>query len=383
MQQKRIMESVVSCFVLPGHYVGYQPIRSGLINQTYLVTLEDDTSTYKYVFQKINTNVFKEPYHVMDNIIHITEHIKKHMLEADGTYSRRVLSFAMAKNGLPYHESEEHGFWRAYEYIDNSTAYDIAPDGDHFFEAGRAFGQFQLYLTDYDATTLYETIPNFHNTVSRVEAFREAIRNDAAGRLKDVAAEVDFLLARADEAHLIVDALQDGSIPYRVTHNDTKINNVLFDNNSDKAICVIDLDTVMPGSSLYDFGDAIRSGACAAAEDEPDLSKVEMDIEKYRLFTKGFMKGTHGLLTEKEIEMMPIGAKMMAYELAVRFLTDYLNGDVYFHTDYTDQNLLRTRTQIKLVSDMEKKMDAMQGFAKEYADKYAKRFADCPVFADN
>ncbi len=383
MQQKRIMESVVSHFVLPGKYVDHQAIRSGLINQTFLVTLADDQNTYKYVFQKINTNVFKEPYHVMDNIIHITEHIKKHMLEADGTYTRRVLSFAVSKEGLPYFESKEEGFWRAYEYIDDSTAYNIAPSGDHFFEAGYAFGRFQLYLTDYDATTLFETIPNFHNTVSRVEAFREAIQNDVAGRLKDVDPEVDFLLARADEAHLIVDALQDGSIPYRVTHNDTKINNVLFDNDSDKAICVIDLDTVMPGSSLYDFGDAIRSGACAAAEDEPNLDKVEMDIEKYRLFTKGFIKGTHCLLTPKEIEMLPIGAKMMTYELAVRFLTDYLNGDVYFHTDYSGQNLLRARTQIKLVSDMEKKMDAMQGFAKEYADKYAKHFADCPAFSEN
>lgn len=380
MQSKRAMESIVSHFDIPGTYKEHQSIRSGLINQTYLVTLADGDDTYKYVFQKINTNVFREPYHVMDNIIHITEHIKKHMLETDGTYARRVLSFALSKDGRPYYESEADGFWRAYEYVDNSVAYNIAPSGDHFFEAGRAFGEFQLYLTDYDATTLFETIPNFHNTVTRVQALREAIEKDVAGRLKDVDPEVDFLLARANEANLIVDALEDGSIPYRVTHNDTKINNVLFDNDSDKAICVIDLDTVMPGSSLYDFGDAIRSGACAAMEDEPNLDKVEMDLEKYRLFTKGFIKGMHGLLTQKEIEMMPIGAKMMTYEVAVRFLTDYLNGDIYFHTDYSGQNLLRTRTQIKLVSDMEKKMDAMQGFAKEYADKYAKRFADTPAF---
>jgi len=382
VQQKKLIQSVVSHFVLPGDYVEHQPIRAGLINQTYLVILSDGESTYKYVFQKINTNVFKDPYHVMDNIIHVTEHIKKHMLETDGTYSRRVLSFALSKDGTPYFESPEAGFWRAYEFIDNAFAYNIAPSGDHFFEAGRAFGEFQLYLTDYDATTLFETIPDFHNTVKRVEAFREAIANDKAGRLKDVDAEVDFLLSRADEAHLIVDALESGVIPYRVTHNDTKINNVLFDNDTDKAICVIDLDTVMPGSSLYDFGDAVRSGACAAAEDEPNLDKVEMDIEKYRLFTKGFIKGTHSLLTEKEIEMLPIGAKMMAYELAVRFLTDYLNGDVYFHTDYSGQNLLRTHTQMKLVADMEKKMDAMQGFAKEYAAKYAERFANTPTFAE-
>ena len=377
MQSKLAMESIVSKFRIPGQYVEHQAIRSGLINQTYLVHLKDkDGSLYKYVFQRINTNVFREPYHVMDNIIHVTEHIKQHMIAEDGTYTRRVLSFALSKDGLPYYESEQDGFWRAYEFVDNSIAYNIAPSADHFFEAGYAFGRFQHYLNDYDATTLYDTIPNFHNTVVRVQALREAIENNVAGRLKDVSPEVDFLLARADEANLIVDALENGSIPYRVTHNDTKINNVLFDNDTDKAICVIDLDTVMPGSSLYDFGDAIRSGACAAAEDEPDLNKVEMDLNKYRLFTKGFIKGTHTLLTEKEIEMMPIGAKMMTYEVAVRFLTDYLNGDVYFHTDYSGQNLLRCRTQIKLVSDMEKKMEAMQGFAKEYADMYAKRFSE-------
>lgn len=376
MQSKLNMQAVVSQFDIPAHYVEHQDIRSGLINQTYLVTLQDENGkTMKYIFQKINTNVFREPYHVMENIIHITEHIKKHMLEQDGSYARRVLSFAVSHSGTPYFESKELGFWRAYEYIDNSTAYNIAPSGDHFFEAGFTFGNFQLYLMDYDATTLFETIPNFHNTPARVKALHEAIDADVMGRLKDVRPEVEFLLAREHEAGTIVHALESGQIPYRVTHNDTKINNVLFDNDTDKAICVIDLDTVMPGSSLYDFGDAIRSGACAAAEDEPDLSKVEMNLEKYRLFTKGFIKGTHSLLTEKEIELMPVGAKLMTYEVAVRFLTDYLNGDKYFHTDYNGQNLLRTRTQIKLVSDMENKMEAMKQLALVYAETYAARFA--------
>ncbi len=376
MQSKLNMPAVVSHFNIPAKYIEHQPIRSGLINQTYLVTLQKDNGEkVKYIFQKINTNVFREPYHVMENIIHVTEHIKQHMLEQDGSYTRRVLSFAVSKDGKPYFENDTFGFWRAYEYIDNSTAYNIAPSGDHFFEAGYTFGDFQRYLMDYDATTLYETIPNFHHTPLRVKALHKAIEADVMGRLKDVRPEVEFLLAREEEAGLIVNALESGEIPYRVTHNDTKINNVLFDNTTDKAICVIDLDTVMPGSSLYDFGDAIRSGACAAAEDEPDLSKVEMSLEKYRLFTKGFIKGTHSLLCHKEIELMPIGAKLMTYEVAVRFLTDYLDGDKYFHTDYNGQNLLRTRTQIKLVSDMESKMEAMQQLALVYAETYAARFA--------
>ena len=376
MQSNQFMKHIVSQFDVPGKYASHTEIRSGIINRTYLVDLIGAKGeAYKYVFQKINTKVFNEPYHVMQNINSVTEHIKKRLIEEEGSYTRRVLSFAAAKSGKPYHENEIDGFWRCYEYVDDAIAYNIAPDGDHFFEAGREFGAFQWYLTDYDATTLFDTIPNFHNTVSRFAALKEAIAADKAGRLKNVQDEVDFILSREADAGIIVNALENGEIPYRVTHNDTKINNVLFDATTDKAICVIDLDTVMPGSSLYDFGDAIRSGACAAAEDEPDLSKVEMDIEKYRLFTKGFIKGTHSMLTEKEIEMMPISAKILTLELAARFLTDYLNGDVYFHTDFNGQNLLRTRTQIKLVSDIESKLDAMTALANEYAEKYAQMFA--------
>lgn len=381
MKSRLNMEAIVSHFDLPYHYVTHSEIRSGIINQTYLVTVEDsEQNKYQYIFQKINTKVFNEPYHVMDNIIHITEHIKRHMLESDGSYARRVLSFASSKDGKPYYESPQDGFWRAYEYVDNTIAYNLAPSGDHFFQAGLAFGQFQMYLTDYDATALYETIPNFHNTVKRMEALQTAIAENRADRLKDVRGEADFILSRAEESGLIVQALESGAIPYRVTHNDTKINNVLFDCDSDQAICVIDLDTVMPGSSLYDYGDAVRSGASTAAEDEPDLQKVEMNLELYRLFTKGFIKGTHNLLTEKEIEMMPLSAKILTLELAARFLTDYLNGDEYFHTDYSGQNLLRTRTQIKLVRDMEKKMPQMIAFTNQYAEKYAARFANDPLF---
>ncbi len=377
MQSRAFMEYIVSQFQIPGTYHTHEEICSGIINRTYLVTMDlGDGSLNKYVVQKINTNVFREPYHVMDNIIHVTEHIKKLLIDQNGQYTRRVLSFAVTHDGKPYYENDIDGFWRCYEYIDDAVAYNIAPDKDHIFEAGRAFGEFQLYLNDYDATDLFETIPNFHNTVSRMQALHEAIVADKAGRVKTVQAEIDFILSREAEAGVIVNALEDGSIPYRVTHNDTKINNVLFDKHSEKAICVIDLDTVMPGSSLYDFGDAIRSGSCAAAEDEKDLSKVFMDIEKYRLFTKGFIKGTHSLLTEKEIEMMPISAKILTLELAARFLTDYLNGDVYFHTDYDGQNLRRTRTQIKLVSDIESKLDQMQSFAREYAEKYTKYFQE-------
>jgi len=376
MQSKQFMEYIVTRFQVPGKYVCHEEICSGIINRTYLVTMDlGDNQYHKYVFQKINTNVFREPYHVMENIMHVTEHIKKLLINQNGDYTRRVLSFALTHDGKPYFENEIDGFWRCYEYIDDAVAYNIAPDKDHIFEAGFAFGEFQYRLKDYDATTLYETIPNFHNTVSRMQALHQAIADNKAGRLHKIQPEIEFILEREAEAGAIVHALESGAIPYRVTHNDTKINNVLFDISSDKAICVIDLDTVMPGSSLYDFGDAIRSGSCAAAEDEQDLSKVFMDIEKYRLFTKGFIKGTHCELTETEIEMMPVSAKILTLELASRFLADYLNGDTYFHTDYDGQNLRRTRTQIKLVSDIESKLSQMEGFAQEYAEKYKAYFA--------
>ena len=367
MQSKQFMEYIVTRFQVPGKYVCHEEICSGIINRTYLVTMDlGDNQYHKYVFQKINTNVFREPYHVMENIMHVTEHIKKLLINQNGDYTRRVLSFALTHDGKPYFENEIDGFWRCYEYIDDAVAYNIAPDKDHIFEAGFAFGEFQYRLKDYDATTLYETIPNFHNTVSRMQALHQAIADNKAGRLHKIQPEIEFILEREAEAGAIVHALESGAIPYRVTHNDTKINNVLFDISSDKAICVIDLDTVMPGSSLYDFGDAIRSGSCAAAEDEQDLSKVSLDLELFEVYVKGFLEGCGGSLTETEVKMFPMGAKNMTMECGMRFLTDYLQGDTYFRVHREGHNLDRCRTQIALVEDMEAKWDQMQAIVAKY-----------------
>ncbi len=374
--------AVVSRFAVPGEYTGHREIHSGLINRTFLVTLRGSGNgkELRYIFQKINTHVFRDPYHMMDNIMRITEHIKRHLVESTGSYERRVLSFVCAKDGKPYFESPEDGFWRAYEFVDHSVAYDAVPSGDHMFQVGKAYGQFQLFLTDFDTSTLHDTIPDFHNTVKRMQALHRAIEENRVGRRDLVSGEMDFILSREADAGVILQALDKGEIPYRVTHNDTKINNVLFDADSVDAICVIDLDTVMRGSSLYDFGDAIRSGANTAAEDEPDLDKVDLDMEMFRLFTKGFIKGTHSLLTHREIEMLPISAKILTLECASRFLTDYLEGDRYFHIDDKEQNLRRTRTQIKLVSCIEKNLERMVEFAYRYAEQYAARFADQPTF---
>ena len=238
-------------------------------------------------------------------------------------------------------------------------AYDMVQTPEQFYGAGYSFGEFQAWLSDFPAETLYEIIPHFHDTPVRYEDFRKAVEADAANRRHEVEEEIRFLLEREDECRVLMDGLRDGTLPWRVTHNDTKINNILFDADTLEAICVIDLDTVMPGTSLFDFGDAVRYGASTAAEDERDLSKVTLSVPLYEQFTRGFLKGAGGLLHENEVKMLLPSVKVMTLELAVRFLTDYLNGDVYFKTRSEDHNLVRSRTQIRLVQDMEAKWETL------------------------
>ncbi len=363
-------EKVVNSFDIPGRFTGYHEIPSGNINRTYEVSFEvaedGGVRVDKYVFQRINTFVFKNPREVMSNILNVTEHIKTKLLATEGSFDRRVLSFLTTAEGLPYVESKENGFWRAYKFVDNARAYDLITKPYYFYEAGKAFGQFQGQLADFPATTLYETIPDFHNTAKRLEDFCAIVEKDVCGRCAEVQEEIDFILQRKNEAGTLVQLLESGEIPYRVTHNDTKINNILFDEQTDRALCVIDLDTVMPGASVYDFGDAVRSGASTAAEDEEDLRKVSFDLELFRQFTKGFIEGTGGLLTNREIELLPLGAKILTLELASRFLADYLDGDRYFKTTKPRHNLIRARTQIALVADIEKKFETMQAIVAKY-----------------
>ncbi len=347
--------------------VSVQEIHSGNINATFLVSVNHPLGMREYIFQRINTFVFTNPESVMSNILNVTEHIKKKLLAAEGTYARRVLSFLKTKEGTPfcYTTGTKH-FWRVYEYINDAEAYNMVQTPQQFYEAGRSFGEFQGWLSDFPAQTLDEIIPNFHNTPKRFTAFREAVQADEAGRCEQVAEEIRFLLERESECSVITDALETGKIPYRVTHNDTKINNILFDKNTHKAICVIDLDTVMPGSSLYDFGDAVRYGASTALEDERDLTKVSLSLPLYEQFTKGFLQGAGGLLTNAELELLPYSVKIMGLELASRFLADYLSGDKYFKTNAPDHNLVRARTQIQLVKDIEAKWDSLCDITAKY-----------------
>ena len=271
-----------------------------------------------------------------------------------------------AKDGKNYYETEQGDVFRMYIFIDNARSYQSIENPEMFYRVAKSFGRFQNLLKAFPAEKLYETIPNFHNTVDRFRLFKEAIEKDAVGRRAEVEKEISFLLEREKEASLVVDAIKNGEVPLRVTHNDTKLNNVLIDNETGEGICVIDLDTVMPGSMLYDYGDSIRFGASTAAEDETDLSKVTMSLELFEQYTKGYIEELKDSFTAKEIELLAFSAKLMTMECGMRFLTDHLNGDTYFRIHRKNHNLDRARTQLKLVADMETKMEAMNEIVLKY-----------------
>lgn len=341
-----VSEKVVSC----------EPYGNGHINSTFLVLTE---SGKRYILQALNTNVFKKPDEVMSNIIKVTEH-----LAARESDSRKVMPVIKLRDGgLVYKDGDKA--WRMLGFVDGSICLE-APESDaDFYESAVAFGNFQRMLGDFDASQLYETIPDFHNTEKRYEAFAGAVENDICGRANDVQSEIEFAKARKSFCSVLLDANRKGILPLRVTHNDTKINNVLLDAKTRKALCVIDLDTIMPGFSVTDFGDSIRFGASTAAEDEKDLSKVNLDLGLYETYAKGFINGCGNALGKDEIMLFPEGAKMMTLECGMRFLTDYLSGDTYFKTAYEGHNLDRCRTQFKLVTEMEKHWDEMKSIVEK------------------
>ncbi len=334
---------------------------NGHINDTYLA----DCSP-KCILQKINTSVFKNPTTVMENIVNVTEHLKKKIRASGGDENREILRVIKTIDGADFYTTPDGDCFRMFNFIENSVCHDIVENPNQLFEAAKAFGKFQNMLADFPAEKLYETIPDFHDTKKRFEKLKSAIAEDRLSRLGLVRAEVDFALAREADTSVIVDAIADGSVPVRVTHNDTKLNNVMFDATTDKAVCVIDLDTVMPGSLLYDYGDALRFGASTGAEDEVDLDKIEFDLELFEAFTKGFLGEVGDKLTERERELLPLSAKLMTYECGIRFLTDYLEGDTYFKIHRENHNLDRARTQFKLVADIEKKMEQMTAIVAKY-----------------
>lgn len=358
---KDFLAKCVGQFDIQGSIVSTEPYGNGHINDTFLVRTIDNGIITKYIMQKVNCNVFKKPEEVISNIEKVTAFLK-----VNAGSERVVLSLIPTRDGGKYIKYSSGDLWRMYDFIDDSICLDIVENENDFYECAFAFGKFQRDLRDFPADTLYETIPNFHNTPVRFGEFLSAVAADKCGRAETVKKEIKFITERQDFYSVLIDAEKKGELPLRVTHNDTKSNNVMLDKKTRKALCVIDLDTVMPGYSVTDFGDAIRFGASTAPEDEKDLNKVHFSIDLFKAYTKGYMAGCDGKLKDTEVMLLPEGAKMMTIECGMRFLTDYLNGDTYFKISYPDHNLVRARTQLKLVSEMEEKWKEMKEIVKEY-----------------
>jgi len=339
---------------------------SGHINDTYRLTYETSQGTKRYILQRMSRNIFKKPVELMENISGVTSWLRKKIIENGGDPERETLTLVKSQTGLLYFVDSDGEYWRVYLFIEGATCYDAVKDDNDFYQSAVAFGHFQQLLADYPAETLHETIKDFHNTPDRLKKFKKAVAEDVCGRAASVQKEIDFILEREELTHALYDMQLDGRLPLRVTHNDTKLNNILFDKTTGEGLCVIDLDTVMPGLAANDFGDSIRFGANHCAEDEADLSKVNFSMELFEIYTKGFLQAAGETFTPLEKQTLPWGAKLMTMECGMRFLADYLEGDHYFHINYEPQNLNRARTQFKLTADMERNWDAMQKVIEKY-----------------
>lgn len=350
------LRRAIGAFKLSGQILDIVPHGQGHINQTYLVSLAgNEGQVRRYILQSVNTHVFPNPEALMENIGRVTTHLHQAICKEGGNPDRESLTLIQARDGRTWYRDPDHDFWRVFLFIEDAVSLQQIDNLDQLKNAARAFGRFQLLLQDFPAGLLHETIADFHHTPRRLAALKAAVGQDPAGRVSEVAADLEFVWRREPEVALLLDAQARGDLPLRVTHNDTKLNNVMLDSQTGCGICVIDLDTVMPGLILYDYGDAIRFGASSAAEDEPDLRKVWFDLDKAAAFTQGFFETAGRILTPAEIKLAPWGAKLMTLECGIRFLTDYLNQDRYFKIHYANQNLVRARTQFKLVADMESK----------------------------
>ncbi len=357
-----ISEELLKAFKIDGEYISCAPIGNGLINTTYRVTFDSGL----YTIQKINNTVFKDVDGLMNNICGVTAFMSNKIAREGGNPLRETINVVPTVDGKPYYICSNGYYWRCYVYIDNAYSRDCATKPEDLYTCALAFSKFQNMLCDYPVHELVETIPNFHNTPDRCSHLMQAVRNDICGRLNEVRSEISFVMSHANELSYFTDKLASGVLPSRITHNDTKLNNVLFDSDTDEALCIIDFDTIMPGAVAYDFGDAIRSGAPTLSEDTLTPNDVKLDLERFEMFTKGFIEGAGGFLTDSEFESLVWGAKLMTFECGIRFLTDYLNGDVYFKTSRIGHNLSRARSQFALVRDMENKWYEMISIVEKY-----------------
>ncbi len=355
-------------FAIEGEFVDGKEIQSGHINTTYCATYrKSDGTEDRYILQKINSNVFKDPRAVMRNVEKVTRHINWKVLRRRTDSAGQTLNLYPARGGRNYIELPGDGIWRCYNYIEGTHTYDIVENTRQAYQAGYAFGSFQDLISDMNPSDLVETIPGFHDTRKRFDRLMEVARLDPVARLESCREELDFIRQREKDVDVLLDLQKAGRLPVRITHNDTKINNVMLDEETDQAVCVIDLDTVMPGLVLYDVGDMVRTVTTPAAEDEEDLSKVRFRISMFQSIIEGYLDAASGFLTQEEIDFLAFSGKLITLEIGIRFLTDYLEGDVYFKTSKPNHNLIRCRTQLKLVSCLEAQMEEMEKFVQKRA----------------
>lgn len=366
-EAEKLLNEALAAYDFGGQLVGAVRYGSGHINDTFVVhTQPGEDPCRRFILQRISSAAFKHPDEVMANIVGVTSFLGEKIMEAGGNPARETMSVWATKSGENFYTDSEGGAWRVYPFVEDTICLQKAETPELFAASARAFGKFQRMLKDYPADTLYETIPKFHDTEDRLAKLKAAVAADVMGRVKEVGPELKFVQEREADCSVTLSALRDGRLPLRVTHNDTKLNNILIDRESGEGICVIDLDTVMPGLAINDFGDSIRFGANHSAEDERDLTKVNFDLELFDVYAAGFLEGAGGALTETELDYLPWGAKLMTLECGIRFLTDYLEGDHYFRIHREGQNLDRCRTQFKLVSDMEAAWDDMKAVVDKY-----------------
>ena len=363
-----MINKILDNYNIKGKLINIKEDNTGNINKTYIITFINNGIEYKYLVQQINTNVFNDPYILMENILGVTNYLKEQLV-LNNDNNHKVLEIIKTKDNNPmcyiYNKNGVKKYYRIYKYIDNSISYDKSFNKDIVYNTGKAFGNFQKLLNNYPMNSLNETIKDFHDTKKRYDKLIKDINNLSNDRVKEAYQEIEFIIKHQTICDLIINKLNNNIIPYRVTHNDTKVNNVLMNKETLDYLAVIDLDTVMPGSMLFDYGDGIRSTTCTCLEDEHDLTKVKIDLELFESYTRGYLSEISDCITQEELNLMAKSIEIITLELAIRFLNDYINGDTYFKVEYNKQNLYRTKAQLALVKDIETKLDYMDSFIKK------------------
>lgn len=372
-----MVESVVRSFAIRGRYLGSRPHVAGHINDTFVANFDQDGGQQRYIIQRINERVFKNPPAMMENIMRVTREAHRQLSQAGAPDpSRRSLTVIPSKDDRAFHRDDQGKYWRAYVFIEGTRSYDVIQSERQAFEAAKGFGEFQRLVSHLPGPPLHETIPDFHHTRSRFDKLKAAVEADPLGRLDLARSEWDFIRSREAIVDLLLESMARGDIPQRVTHNDTKLNNVLIDAATGEAVCVVDLDTVMPGSSLYDFGDMVRTATSPASEDEQDLSRVRMQMPMFEALVAGYLASAGKFLIEAELGQLAFAGKLITLEIGMRFLTDFLEGDTYFQTHRPGHNLDRCRTQLALVRSIEEQENAMREAVQTALEKHGSRTSE-------